>query len=234
MGRPRLAALVRGGRRNPDPGRAPPASSPPSRAGADCGTGASGVAGRARAAGPAPPATRRSARSRRPPPCAPARRPRRRRRDHRRRHARHRSAARPSLRLHPARRPPRQPRRPACRGAGDVARHGPDGARSALGSVRSRPDRRRRIGRGGRHRHGCLDSHRLPRRRRRALRRHARRPAVAPAPIRRRRRGRLRPARPGRPRPPSGHHASRRPASGVGLRLAWPAALSPPPARGAR
>ena len=39
---------------------------------------------------------------------------------------------------------------------------------------------------------------------------------VAPAPVRRRRRGRVRPARPGRPRPPSGHHASRRPASGSG------------------
>ena len=232
MGRPRLAALVRGGRRNPDPGRAPPASSPPSRAGADCGAGASGVAGRARAAGLAPPATRRSA------PIAPP--------------ASTRPCSRaladgvaitvaatlataPLLAHHfgsSARRPPRQPRSPCLpwRPAMWLGM-----VKTALGQLSAPfvPDPIAGVASAaaGLHRPGCLDSRRLPRRPRRALRRHARRPAVAPAPFRRRRAAAVRPARPGRPRPPSGHHASRRPASGMGLRLAWPAALSPPPAR---
>ena len=200
MGRPRLAAVVRRGRRNPDPGRAPPASSPPSRAGADCGAGASGVAGRARAAGPPrqPPAARaRAARS-----SAPARRARRRRRDHRRRHARHRSAARPPLRLVPlaglpANLPRCLPWRRRCGSAWSRRR-------SVSSRLRSFPARSPAShGRGGGTGRspdpvGYLAA---------LAERFADMPggrAVAPAPIRRRRRGRLRPARPGRPRPPWG------------------------------
>ena len=82
--------------------------------------------------------------------------------------------------------------RPAGGGAGDVARHGQDRARPALGSARSRPDRRRRSAAAA-HRHGCLDPRRLPRRRSPSASPTCPAARLAlPLRLRRRRRGRLR------------------------------------------
>ena len=149
----------------------------PVQPGAEAGAGGAGAAasgpsrsGRRRA-GPQPHGPFRG------PPPAPPHSPRRRRRHHRRRHARHRSAARPPLRLRPARGTARQPARTPGRRPRHVARHAQDRTRPALRSAGARADRGRRVGRSERRRRGGVAAGGLPRRPRRALRRHARRPA---------------------------------------------------------
>ena len=177
LGRPGLAAVVRRGGGDPDPG--PTAGAAPDARGRqpDAGRARAPARGRSRSRGCQ--AWRRRARpSHRARPC-PLRcaraRPRagRRHRDHRRGNAGHCSAAHPSFRVGLAGRPPREPPRPAGRGAGDVARHGQGGAWVACSGCA------RRGVAGRRSRAGRPRADRLPRLAGRALCRPARRHALA-------------------------------------------------------